>query len=247
MSIERPLLGPFVFWRVMKKRGTMHILILEDEPKVASFLSQALRSEGYQTTALSTLRELDELMEGVHHFDLAIFDRMLGTSDSLGRIHDFKKKFTSCSVLVLSAINTPDERAQALDVGADDYMGKPYSLVELLARIRAIQRRHMPEAAEKSFYVVGGLQLDCISRKVVFQNKRLDFSAKEFQLLALLMKRPGQVFSKYKLLDQIWDTQLDLESNVVETTIRNIRRKLEEAMVDAKIQSKRNVGYWIEA
>lgn len=225
----------------------MQVLLLEDEPKVAEFLCQSLRSEGYQVLWFSKLEQLDELNERVDRFDMAIFDRMLGSKDSLSKISDFKKQFPSCALLVLSAISTPEERALALDAGADDYMGKPYSLLELQARLRALKRREKSESTEKTLFMVGHLQLDCVNHKASFQNKRLDFSAKEFQILALLMRRPGQVFTKYQLLDQVWDTQLDLESNVVETTIRNVRRKLEEAGVDANIQSRRNVGYWIEA
>ncbi len=225
----------------------MQILILEDEPKVAEFLCHALRGEGHQVLWLTCLEDLEALDEKGQHFDVAIFDRMLGTKDSLTQIPAFKKKFSHSALLVLSAINNPEERAQALDAGADDYMGKPYSLLELLARLRALKRREGPQHQEKTSFQVGELHLDCVSHKAFFQNKRLDFSAKEFQILVLLMKRPGQVFTKYQLLDQIWDTQLDLESNVVETTMRNIRRKLEDSQVNVRIESRRNVGYWIEA
>lgn len=225
----------------------MKILLLEDEPKVAEFLTQSLHNEGHTISWLSELDELEDLQEGIDDFDLAIFDRMLGQKDSLSRLPDFKKRFSHCAILILSAINTPEERALAIDAGADDYMGKPYSLLELMARLRALKRREKKENTEKTIFMVGGLQLDCVGHKAFFKNKRLDFSAKEFQTLALLMRRPGQVFTKNQLLDQIWNTQLDIESNVVETTIRNIRRKLEEAEVDAKILSRRNIGYWIEA
>jgi len=225
----------------------MQVLLLEDEPKVAEFLSQSLRSEGHQVVWYSSLEEIEGLNEKIDHFEIAIFDRMLGNKDSLSKIPEFKKKFSSCALLILSAISTPEERALALDAGADDYMGKPYSLLELQARLRALKRRENKEHAEKTFFVVGQLQLDCLNRKASFQNKRLDFSSKEFQILAILMRRPEQVFTKYQLLDQVWNTQLDIESNVVETTIRNVRRKLEEAGVDVSIQSRRNVGYWIEA
>ena len=226
----------------------MHVLILEDESKVAHFLCQALMSEGYKTTWISSLEDLDGLTNSLHNFDIAIFDRLIGLDDSLGKITEFKKKFPRCAVLILSAINTPEERSHALDIGADDYMGKPYSLMELIARLRALLRRTTPVALlEKTSLMLGHLFLDFSTRKVTYQNKRIELSSKEFQILYILMKKPGQVYSKYKLLDEIWNIQLDLESNVVETTIRNVRRKLEEVSVDVKIQSKRNIGYWIEA
>lgn len=224
----------------------MKILILEDGPKVAGLLCRSLRSEGHWPFWVASLEDLAELDPATEKYEIAIFDRMIGTRDALSIIPAFKKKFSHCPVLVLSVINTPEERARALDLGADDYVGKPYSLLELSSRIRALKRRIDPEKEEKTFLQLGHFQMDLLTHRVLFQEQKLYFSAKEFQIMVLLMRRPGQIYNKYQLLNQIWDLQQEITSNVVEAHIRNIRKKLQEAKVDFQVRGQRNVGYWIE-
>jgi DNA-binding response OmpR family regulator len=225
----------------------MHILILEDEPKVIKFLSAALKAEGHDIYKALNIEELKDYIYEGNPIDVAIFDRMIGPYDSLNFVKEFKSKYPNTAILILSAINSPEEKAKALDLGADDYIGKPYSLAELSARIRALKRRG--QSKDKNHYtslVVGDITLDLMSHFAYVLGKKIDLSAKEFQLLLTLMKNPGQVFSKYHLINIVWDNQLETESNVVESTVRNIRKKLLEARTKSKILSKRNVGYWIE-
>ncbi len=225
----------------------MYILILEDEPKVIKFLSSALKTEGHNIYEAVNIEQLKDYIYQDDQIDVAIFDRMIGSHDSLNFIKEFKLKHSSTAILILSAINSPEEKAKALDLGADDYIGKPYSLAELSARIRALKRR--AQTKDKSSYtslVVGDITLDLMSHFAYVTGKKIDLSAKEFKLLLTLMKNPSQVFSKYHLINIVWDNQLETESNVVESTVRNIRKKLFEAKTESKILSKRNVGYWIE-
>ena len=224
----------------------MNLLIVEDDKRVRQFLEDALRAEGWTVQVCGQYSELkdrvDDAMEGV---DVAILDRMLGSEDSLRLLKPLRQANPGLKILVLSAIGGSDEKALALDAGADDYMTKPYSLVELTARIRALGRRE-GDGRGGTRYVLADLKLDLVAHTAEAGGRRLDLSNKEFKLLSCLMRRPGQVYSKFQLLDRVWDTQLDLETNVVEVTVRNLRRKLEEAEAKARISSRRNVGYWIE-
>ena len=225
----------------------MEILVVEDEVKVRKFLEEALRSEGHTVHSCKSVEEAETWMrvEGSDP-DLAILDRMLGDSDGITLIRPMKSKFPECKVIILSAIGIADEKAEALDSGADDYISKPFSLAELTARIRAISRRSTV-GAHSTHIKLGNLIIDLKTQNVSTEKAKIDCSKKEFQLLSTLATHPRRVFTKYQLLDRIWDTQADIESNIVEVTVKNLRRKLEAAKSEAKVLSKRNVGYWIEA
>lgn len=223
----------------------MNLLIVEDEQKVLQFLKGALSSEGYRVETAASYREFQEYIEAATYLpEVIIMDRMLDGYDSLALIVNVRLVFPGARILVLSAINAYQERAAALDKGADDYMGKPFSLLELSARIRALARRAAP--AVESCLRIKDLTLDLLTRTASAGSTRLDLSNKEFQLLSLLMKSPGRVYNKFQLLDQIWELQAHFESNVVEVTIKNLRAKLAEANCQVLIQNRRNVGYWIE-
>lgn len=225
------------------------ILVVEDESRVRAYLEEALKREGHVVESCSSAEGLREIIEaGTGAYELCVLDRMLQSEDSLDMLAGFHKRFASCRILVLSALNSAPEKALALDRGADDYLAKPFSLEELLARLRALGRR--PARGDEAGHSVARLRelvLDPVSRQAHFKSKRIDLSNKEFQVLFTLLAHPGRVYNKFQLLDSVWDTQHDIESNVVEVTIRNIRRKLEEAGCGVGIESKRNVGYWIEA
>jgi DNA-binding response OmpR family regulator len=225
----------------------MNLLLLEDEDRVAKFIVESLKSEGFKVHRCSLISEIEDLFEaGTLSFDVAIWDRMIAGKDSLALIPHFKQKNAKGHILILSAINTPEEKAAALNVGADDYLSKPFSFVELLARVRALLRRNESVPTANTFLRLANLHIDLLSHQASVDGKRLDLSQKEFQVLTCLLKRAGQVFNRFQLLDQVWDTQFDIESNVVEVTMKNLRRKLAHAQAKVKIESRRNVGYWIE-
>lgn len=226
----------------------MNILLVEDEQRVRKYLEGALRAEGHTLTACADVEETLAFLKLESEFEpeLAILDRMLGDLDGLEVIVPLRQRYPACKVLILSAIGTADEKAQALDQGADDYLTKPFSLNELTARMRALSRRTSSRPANHSISV-GDLSIDLKTQTARVDQVKLDLSKKEFQLLCTLSASPNRVFNKFQLLDRVWDQQVDVESNTVEVTIKNLRRKLETAQCQTKILSKRNVGYWIEA
>jgi DNA-binding response OmpR family regulator len=226
----------------------MRLVLLEDEAKVRGFLLESFEREGFTTISFSSYADMKSyLMSDEPPADLAVLDRMVDGKDGAQLIPLFKKRWPGTKILMLSALSDPDERARVLDMGADDYQGKPYSLTELLSRARALLRRSQEGGrGEKTVLYVGNLEIHLLEHSAKVKNAMLDLTPKEFRLLTILAKEPGKVWSKFKLLDLVWQVNLELESNVVESTIRNIRRKLEQQGCSAVIESKRNFGYWIE-
>jgi DNA-binding response OmpR family regulator len=228
----------------------MRIMLLEDEAKVRGLLLECFEGEGFNTLSFASVNDAsDYLNSDEPRADVAVLDRMVGNKDGASLIPQLRKKSPGTKVLILSALNDPEERAKILDLGADDYLGKPFSVTELLSRLRALLRRsHGVDAGlEKTVLYVGNLEIYLLEHQAKVRNHALDLTPKEFRLLTILCREPGKVWSKFRLLDQVWQVNLELESNVVESTIRNIRRKLEQSHCLARIESKRNLGYWIEA
>ena len=228
----------------------MGIVIVEDEKRVLTFLVEALRKEGYVVSGAETLAEAEQTLEvlGVD-VEVVVMDRMLQRTDAISLISRVKRWCPNARILMLSAINDPSQKAAALDLGADDYLGKPFSLVELSARVRSLHRRAGESKPKSDPYVFGAkdLQVNALEHKVTVAGRPVDLSNKEYLLLLALIQRPGRVYNKFQLLDKIWDAQYDVESNVVEATVKNLRKKLAHANCQAEILSRRNIGYWIEA
>lgn len=224
----------------------MNIVLAEDDEKVASFLKENLQRDGYTINHLSSMDELEDFLEKKDfNPDLFVLDRLLGNLDTKRLVKNIKNTFIDSRILCLSALNTPQEKATILDEGADDYLGKPFSLVELQARVRSLLRRR--ESRNQNFYMnVGDLMLDLKTRTVTCNGQKVNLKNKEYSLLIMFAQNSGRVFSKYQLLDIIWETNLDIESNVLEVTVMNLRKHLYEANSSISIQSKRNVGYWLE-
>ena len=228
----------------------MAILVVEDEKRVRNFLQEALKREGY---VVHSADSCESALEGVDAYgpelDVVILDRLLYRTDAVTLIAVIKKRCPSGAILVLSTLNSPNEKAAALDLGADDYLGKPFSFMELSARIRSLIRRKSQKknsTEPRSILHVKDLVVNFIEHKVSIGDKSLDLSHREYQVLWTLAEHPGRVFNKYQLLDLIWNTQFEVESNVVESTIKNVRKKLEQGGSRLEILSRRNVGYWIE-
>lgn len=230
----------------------MNVLILEDEIRVLEFLTESLNSEGYEVFPCKSYSEaLDTIEMLKDKLDLVIMDRLLDRMDAIGLIPLTKSTCPRSKILVLSTINNPTQKAALLDLGADDYLGKPFQLVELSARIRALTRRTLASPHNRFHqninFQIKNLEVNVLDHKALINQKPIDLSNKEYLLLLTLLQHPGRVFNKYQLLDKIWNTQFDIESNVVEVTIKNLRRKLDESGSEVEILNRRNIGYWIEA
>ena len=225
----------------------MKVLLVEDDLSLAHFLEKALCSEAYLVEILSRYQELEDFIRAPYFEpDLAIFDRILGTQDSLVLLKKFQEKLPLTRILFLSILGSPDEKAKALEEGADDYMSKPYSLRELMARLKALHRRSngssMPYLKQ-----LGNLQVDLLKHVVKIEEQRIPLSAKEFKILSVLMEQEGAVLNRYQILDRVWEVGKDLESNVVEATVHNLRKILKESGSTATVLSKRGCGYWISS
>lgn len=221
--------------------------IVEDEEALGKYLQQNLSDAQFRAELLTTLDQLQAIFTTPEDQlpAVLVLDRLLDGKDSSDLIPRLKERFPQLRILVLSAIGGPLEKSRLLDLGADDYMSKPFSIEEVISRIRVLLRRPQEDAVP--MLRLGNLSLNPVSQICEVEGRRVDLSRKEFQLVTLLMQNPSRVFSRVELLERVWDIKNDVESNVVEVTIKNVRKKLEAAEASVKILSKRFLGYWIEA
>ena len=228
----------------------MQLLVVEDDSRLAEYMREALGREGYGVEICASVDEAQAYMAlNGEPPRVVVLDRMLGRADGATLIAPLKARFPGVGILILSSLDMPSEKARIIDAGADEYLAKPFSLDELTARLRLVIRRSGNDSAGESaaLRVLGNLCLDLKTLNATVGANRLNLTRKEIQLLSLLMEHPGRVYNRIQILDRIWEIERLTESNVVETTIKNIRRKLEEAGAGPRIESKRNMGYWIEA
>ena len=222
----------------------MRILIAEDEPKVLNFISQALESAGMIVDKVSQLEDLECLLKTSSQtsYDVIVLDRLLHGQDSLDRLSEIRKKSPASKILILSALSEVEDKVRGLTEGADDYLGKPFHVAELVARLRTLGKRGDSQKASQLTYA--DLVIDLSTQKVMRGKDKIDLTAKEFRLLSLLIRYPGRIFSRSDLLDQVWDLNHFPESNVVEVTVASLRSKIDKGRTPL-IQSKRGMGYWL--
>ncbi len=222
----------------------MKILLAEDDIRLAEHLVSNLREHGFLIKHVSDKVGLECSLADSDKIDVIILDRLLGAFDSKHLLPKMRQKWSGTPILVLSAISTPNERTDLLNMGADDYLGKPFSTQELIARVRALLRR--TSAPTGNFIQVGNLTINSIKRIILVGNSFDVLPAKEFVLLLTLCQEPGRVWSKDDLLDYVWGHATEVETNVVEATITNLRKKLSEIGANIMIKNMRNTGYWVE-
>jgi DNA-binding response OmpR family regulator len=217
----------------------MKLLVVEDEPKIARILSRSLTEAGYAVDVAGDVNEAGTKFE-LGTYDLVVLDLLLpGHPDGgLEVCRRIREAGTSVPILMLTAINSVESRVKGLDSGADDYLAKPFDLDELQARIRALLRR-IPKA-DLPVLRAGDLELDPAVRTVRRGKRVIGMSSKEFQLLEYLMRHKDRAVSQTELLDHVWDTEYEGMSNVIEVTIRNVRRKTGEPEL---IRTVRGQGY----
>jgi two-component system OmpR family response regulator len=218
----------------------MRILVVEDEPKMAALLMRGLEEEGL---AVDVVREGEEALvrAAASEYDAIVLDVMLPGIDGFETCRRLREDGVWAPVLMLTARDAVADRVAGLDRGADDYLLKPFSFAELLARLRALVRRGPVE--RPAVLEVGDLRLDPASRRVWRGDAEVSLSAKEFALLEVFMRRPGQVLSRFQLLEHAWDYEYENRSNVVDVYIRYLREKVDRPFGVQSIETVRGAGY----
>jgi two-component system OmpR family response regulator len=218
----------------------VRILIVEDEPKLRGLLARGLREEGHATDAVESGEEA-LVLASARPYDAIVLDVMLPGEDGFGVCRRLRAEEVWSPVLFLSARDGVADRIAALDGGGDDYLIKPFSFPELLARLRALARRGAVE--RPAVLVAGELRLDPATHRAYRGDAELDLSPKEFTLLEVFMRRPGQALTRLELLDGAWDMAYDNRSNVVDVYVRYLRQKIDQPFGARSLETVRGVGY----
>lgn len=222
----------------------MRILIVEDERKTATYLQKGLSETGFVVD--TTHRGDDGLHLALHNdYELIILDVALPEQDGWSVLAAIRKAGRTTPVLFLTARDAVTDRVKGLELGADDYLVKPFAFSELLARVRSILRRG--PARQPEVLHVADLELDLIRHKAARAGQRLDLTPKEFALLSLLARRPGEVLSRTLIAEQVWDMHFDSDTNVVDVAVRRLRRKVDDPYPRKLIHTVRGSGYVLEA
>lgn len=222
----------------------MKILIVEDELKTGQYLRQGLTEAGFVADlARDGTDGLHLALQG--EYDLVVLDVMLPGLDGWQVLQALRHRGLHMPVLFLTARDQVEDRVKGLELGADDYLVKPFSFAELLARVRTILRRGRG-GSEVTTLQVADLELDLLRRRVSRAGRRIDLTAKEFGLLELLMRRQGEVLPRSMIASQVWDMNFDSDTNVIEVAVRRLRLKIDEAHEIKLIQTVRGMGYVLE-
>ena len=219
----------------------MRILVVEDDKKIASFVAKGLKEAGYAVDVAQDGPDgLDLGLSGV--YDAAVVDIMLPGLDGLTLIERLRAKKNNTPVIILSAKRTVDDRVKGLQAGGDDYLTKPFSFSELLARIQALIRRDT-RVAEPSTLTVGDLSIDLLAREAKRRDTVISLPAREFALLEYLMRHPGRIVSKTSILENIYDYSFDPQTNVVDVLVCRLRNKIDKDFNRKMLQTVRGMGY----
>jgi len=224
----------------------MRLLVIEDEVKLAEYLRKGLTEEGYVVdVAHNGVEGLHLAMEG--DYDLLVLDGMLPGIDGLGLLAALRQS-KQTPVLMLTARIRVEDRVKGLQGGADDYLVKPFAFSELVARIQVLLRRARPAREPDGATVLGlsDLEMDLLRRKATRAGRRLDLTAKEFTLLALLLRRQGEVLSRTEIAEQVWDINFDSATNVIDVAVRRLRGKLDAPFERTLLHTVRGMGYVLE-
>ena len=219
----------------------MRILIVEDERKIAQFLARGLEDEGHRVATAGDLASAKQQL--ATEWDLWIVDRMLPDGDGLSLIRDRRRAGDKTPAICLTARDRVEERVEALYGGADDYVLKPFAFDELLARIAAVTRR----GAGRERIEIADLVVDLPARRVWRGDTEIKLTVREFDLLRYLAEHPGRVLSRTRLLEAVWDTTHDPQTNVVDVYVSYLRAKIDKGFEPALIHTVRGVGYVLEA
>ena len=221
----------------------MKILIVEDEPKTGDYLRQGLAEAGFVVDlARDGLDGLHLALNG--DYALVVLDVMLPGLDGWGVLQTLRRGGREMPVLFLTARDQVEDRVRGLELGADDYLVKPFAFSELLARVRTLLRRG--RSKEPDVRRAADLELDLLRRRVLRAGQRIDLTAKEFALLELLLRRQGEVLPRSLIASQVWDMNFDSDTNVIEVAVRRLRAKVDDAFEPKLIRTVRGMGYVLE-
>lgn len=218
----------------------MNVLLVEDEAKIASFVSLGLREQGFVVDHCANGNEGYALALD-RTYDVLLLDIMVPGKDGLAILKDLRQAGQTVPIILLTARNELDDRITGLNLGADDYLAKPFFVEELVARIHAVVRRSQGE--RQNMLALGPLRLDRITREVTSGDQRVELTSKEFNLLEYLMRSPGRVFTRTQILEHVWGYDFNPSTNVVDVAIQRLRKKLDPVAAAHWIESVRGVGY----
>ena len=223
----------------------MRILLVEDDLTIADFISNGMREAGYIVDHCNNgIEGLNQARS--YHYDAGIIDIMLPGLDGLSLIESLRKDKIPLPIIILSAKRSIDDRVRGLQQGGDDYLTKPFSFSELLARIQALIRRANHDV-ESTSLSVGQLTIDLLTRTAVREGKKISLQPKEFALLEYLMRNKGHLVSKTMIMERVWDYNFDPHTNIVEARISKLREKIDKGFDSPLIHTVRGFGYVLKA
>jgi DNA-binding response OmpR family regulator len=219
----------------------MRVLVVEDDRRVADFIDRGLREQGYAVDLLHDGADAG-MQAGTIDYDCVVLDLMLPGRSGLQVLRDIRARKPALPVLMLTAKDSPEDRVVGLDSGADDYMGKPFSLSELSARIRALLRRGKPQDTTLR---LADLEIDVVRRRVTRGGRVVDLKPKEYALLEYLMRNSDRPVPRSLIIEHVWDIHFDSVSNVVEVHVNSLRNKIDRGAAVPLIRTVRGVGYML--
>ncbi len=221
----------------------MHVLVVEDEKKIASFIQKGLEAEGFVIDVCDNGDDAYAIIS-TQSFDAVILDIMLPGRDGLSILRSMRKDGNRVPVIIITARGEVSERIEGLNLGADDYIAKPFYIDELTARLRSVWRRASGNGL--SLLSVEDISLNLMTREVKRGDTEIFLSAREFALLEFLMRSPGRVLTRIQICEHVWDYHFDPQTNLVDVYIQRLRRKIDDGFEQNLIQTVRGVGYCIK-